>query len=136
MARNPLKSAAVLRDKQQKTRNERDDRQTIWNAPFLLYCALGHDATQLIELVSTTKPGSHDTHELEPAVAEKVPAGQAAQTYALFTNCPASQLVSSSITRAETIVNAAHEMKIRDKCKTALMFQCMIAMIDHAFTQC
>jgi hypothetical protein len=66
-----------------------------------LYCPLGHAATQPIELKLAASPTLQDTHELEPAAEEYLPAGQAAQTYVLVTYCPASQFVSSNTTLAD-----------------------------------
>jgi hypothetical protein len=66
-----------------------------------LYCPLGHATTQPIELKLATSPALQDTHEVEPAAEEKLPAGQAAQTYVLLTYWPASQFVSSSTTLAD-----------------------------------
>ena len=77
------------------------DHQQSSDAPLLLYCPLGHATTQPIALKLTIRPDSHDTHELEPAADEYLPAGQAAQTYVLLTYCPASQFVSSSTTLAD-----------------------------------
>ena len=77
------------------------------NEPLLLYCPLGHAATQPIELKLTKRPVPQDTHALAPADEEYLPAGQAAQTYALLTYWPASQLVSSNTTLADS-KQAAH----------------------------
>jgi hypothetical protein len=51
------------------------------------------------------RPEAHDMHVLEPAEDENLPAGHDAQTYALLTYCPASQLVSSNTTLAATQEN-------------------------------
>ncbi len=72
------------------------------NVPLLLYCPLGHAATQPIELKLTKRPVPHDMHAVAAGAEEYLPAGQAAQTNALLTYCPASQLVSSNTTLADS----------------------------------